>query len=359
MSEPVVNHPAAQRLPGLDWIRGAAALWVLFYHVDITLQKSKYFGLPPLSLITSVGYRGVELFFLLSGFVMARMYDARSHRSWNDAAAFGSRRLLRILPAYLVVFLPLFTLAAWKGVGAPLTAPVDMQLFLWNAFLLPRDDLTTYIPVSAWTLTHELMFYALFLFAFVSWRLFVALISLWAALCLVCVVFGIKLENWQMQTSGFNVYFLLGIICSRVAALLRGWRAGLSLLAIACLTLAILLEGGRLAGWGEALVSAQLAYALAFFLVICVFGGEHLRLPKPVERVANYLGRISYGVYLVNYPVVVVVAITGKALGLSNQVTLVSSVAAMALTIVTADVIYRYVERPSIAFGKRLFRRPQ
>lgn len=37
------------RLASLDWLRGIASLWVLFYHIDITMQKEKYFAAQPLS----------------------------------------------------------------------------------------------------------------------------------------------------------------------------------------------------------------------------------------------------------------------------------------------------------------------
>ena len=353
---PLLADPQS-RLPGLDWIRGLAAMWVLLYHVDITLQKAKYFGLPALSPFTSVGYRGVELFFLLSGFVMAKSYDASHNRSWNAAASFAVRRVLRIFPAYLVVFLPLFAVAAWKGVGAPPDVPVDVRLFLLNLFLLPRDVLTTYIPVSGWTLTHELMFYALFMVAFLSWRAFMVLLTAWAAVGVGCSIAGVHLAGWLMVTSGLNAYFLLGVLCCRLtpprASALHSVAMPSSLL---LLVLAVFLEQG---GWAQdrgGFLTAG-AYAGAFFLLVLALGHPQVHLPCRLKVVADRLGNISYGLYLVNYPVVVVVALACKAAGLGDHATMIVLVASMALSILLADLLHRSVEQPAIRLGKRLVRK--
>ena len=352
-------EPMRARLPGLDWIRGIAATWVLLYHVDITLQKAKYFSLQPLSTFTSVGYRGVELFFLLSGFVMARTYDAQVDKAWTGAISFAVRRALRILPAYIVLFVPLFALAAWKGLGAPPNVPVDGWLFLSNLLLLPRDDLTTYIPVSAWTLTHELMFYVLFVVAFLSWRAFLCLLTAWVAVCLGLAVAGVHVDGWRMVTSGLNAYFLLGVLCSRLALpSARSWDAVLPLLAVVLLGLAISLEGGLFGSSRTVTYTMQAAYAGAFFFTVWSFASERLRLPPLLGRAADFLGRVSYGIYLVNYPVVVGVALLCKALGMQAQATVFVATLSLVFSLVLAEMLYRYVEQPGILLGKRLFRRP-
>lgn len=346
------------RLAGLDWLRGAAALWVLLYHVDITLQKAKYFSLPALSPFSSVGYRGVELFFLLSGFVMARTYESSKGQALTGAASFAVRRVLRIFPPYLVVFVPLFVVAAWKGVGAPQGMPVDAQLFLRDLFLWPRDDLTTYIPVSAWTLTHELMFYTLFLVAFFSWRAFLVLLTAWGGACLAFSLSGSHPSGWRMLTSGLNAYFLLGVICHhltpvRVRVLHAvAWPGSVLLLA-----LAILLEH---AAWWQGEFGALTAgsYAGSFFLLVLALGHRQLHLPGRLEGVADYLGRISYGLYLVNYPVVVAVAMICKARGMDAGATVTVLIASLAASVALAGLLHRFVEQPGISLGKRLFRKP-
>lgn len=349
---------ASARLTGLDWIRGAASLWVLVYHVDITLQKAKYFGHPPLSLLSSVGYRGVELFFLLSGFVMARAYSARTAGSLTQATAFVIRRLLRIFPVYIVVFLPLFAIAAWKGLGAPPDIPMGMDLFFQNLLLLPRDNLTSFTPVSAWTLTHELMFYMLFMVSFISWRGFLVLLAFWGCGSLVLFATGVHIQGWAMQTSMLNAYFLIGLSCALVRwTIPTGWRGGYFALTVASLTLAVGLEGQHFEVVSIGFYMTQFAYAVAFVLVVFGLSRPGVSMPGILESIAGYLGRISYGIYLVNYPVVVVIALLAKKSGLQNNVTLLVVGSAVALSILIADLLYRFVERPAVTYGKTLFRK--
>ena len=86
------------RLPGLDLLRAVAISWVLIYH-------SSLFGLSSQQLwIVRFGWMGVDLFFVLSGFLIA----GQLLRPWAEGLRpsyrrFFSRRLLRTLPAYLVM----------------------------------------------------------------------------------------------------------------------------------------------------------------------------------------------------------------------------------------------------------------
>ena len=97
---------ASSRLASLDWLRGLASLWVLFYHIDITMQKEKYFAAEPLWNLAAVGYRGVDLFFVLSGFVMTLTLYGSKKDSRAGTIDFVIRRIFRIFPLYLLFFFP-------------------------------------------------------------------------------------------------------------------------------------------------------------------------------------------------------------------------------------------------------------
>jgi len=96
-----------REMPGLDALRGVAVLAVVFYH-------GLHWWLPPaisispgvkyLSLLASPGWLGVNLFFVLSGFLITGiLLDTRTHP--NYWKSFYTRRALRILPLYLVTLL--------------------------------------------------------------------------------------------------------------------------------------------------------------------------------------------------------------------------------------------------------------
>ncbi|TGX50372.1 acyltransferase [Sphingomonas gei] len=347
---------SSTRLEALDWIRGIASMWVVLYHVDLTLQKAKYFGLPPLSPVTAVGYRGVELFFVLSGFIMARSYARGAAAGWHDAIDFAIRRIFRIFPLYLIVSIPLFVVAASAGIGRPpADVALDASLFFKNLFLLPRDDLSTFIPVSAWTLSHELMFYAVFLIWFFAPRLFIAALTLWAGLSLVLTLLDVRPAGWQMQTNALNAYFLAGAACSMLGRLGRPrhlWVLGLA--AAMLLSAAISLEAAsRAAG-----IAAHACYAAAFCLIVYCLSFGTPSLPRFIEAPMRYLGRISYGIYLVNYPLVVVIALVCIKAGLHAYAVPLVMLGAIGATILVSDLLHRFVERPGIALGRRVFRKP-
>jgi len=350
---------AATRLAGLDWIRGAAAFWVLFHHLDVTLQKEKYFSLPPLSLLTSVGYHGVDLFFLLSGFVMARTCRGPAETSWRPAKAFLARRLLRIFPAYLTVFIPLFIAATWFGVGAGDGASTGSTFFVKNLFLLPRDDLTTFIPVVAWTLSHELMFYGIFLTSFFSWRLFMGALSAWAAISVGLYLSGTNIPGWAMQTSWMNAYFLIGVLCAQIKLEINPRKLKL-LLSVALLSLAaaIQLEAQQYSQGTAGFYITQLTYSISFSILVFSLGQIQAPTLTPLTKVADYYGRISYGIYLLHYPIIVVIFMVAKKINLDRVYVAPASIAlAIAITTIAADLLYRLIERPAINYGRTLFRK--
>src|SRR5664279_3202225 len=97
----------------LEWVvhlRGIAALWVFAYHIWLALGGLNVrFGLPidfsfGLRSIFRAGYQGVDLFFVLSGFVIAWPYVARRQTRLDryQLADFYQRRYLRIAPIYYV-----------------------------------------------------------------------------------------------------------------------------------------------------------------------------------------------------------------------------------------------------------------
>src|SRR3984885_5777618 len=89
---------SADRLPGLDLLRAVAISWVMIYHCSLFDLVSQD------TWIVRFGWMGVDLFFVLSGFLIA----GQLLRPWAGGerpryARFFGRRLLRTLPAYLVV----------------------------------------------------------------------------------------------------------------------------------------------------------------------------------------------------------------------------------------------------------------
>lgn len=93
-----------RRFAGLDVLRAVAIIWVLFFHAQ-TLSLGS-----PLPMVTELGWMGVDLFFVLSGFLIGRQW--LSQGASPSFSTFYRRRAFRILPAYAVVVAIYFVLPA-------------------------------------------------------------------------------------------------------------------------------------------------------------------------------------------------------------------------------------------------------
>jgi len=143
----------APRLPGLDLIRAVAIAWVMIYHGSL-------FGLTSEDRwLVRYGWFGVDLFFVLSGFLIAGQLlrpFARGERP--DYARFFSRRLLRTLPVYLVVVAAYFAIPGVRD--RPNIAPLWQFLtFTENVPPWPTPGLAL---SHVWSLCVEEQFYLVF-----------------------------------------------------------------------------------------------------------------------------------------------------------------------------------------------------
>ncbi|MBY8849413.1 acyltransferase [Saccharothrix longispora] len=161
MSTPNARRPP---LPSLTGLRFLAALLVFFFHM--TLFDSPIPPNDPVNpfadqglaeglewFFSKAGYLGVSFFFVLSGFVLTwSSVDGEPMRS------FWRRRVLKIFPNHVVVFLA--AMALFAGTTTPVSDWLA-NLFLLHSF---SPDPTVYVNVNppAWTLCSELLFYLLF-----------------------------------------------------------------------------------------------------------------------------------------------------------------------------------------------------
>ncbi len=153
-----IQTPAQRKsmLPALTGMRAIAALNIVFFH----FSDPKNFG--PLAPVVDNGYVSVSFFLLLSGFVLSYNYRERADAGKMDARKFWVARFSRIYPVYI------FSLVVSLGMlmdeyhaqtrGHFITGMVLTPLLLqgWDPML------STFWNTPAWTLTTDLLFYALF-----------------------------------------------------------------------------------------------------------------------------------------------------------------------------------------------------
>ncbi|MEH6437367.1 acyltransferase family protein [Massilia sp. DD77] len=184
-----MNH---QRLPGLDLLRALAILWVMAYHLA---SHGPSFG-PVLRPLVELGWMGVDLFFVLSGFLVGgQVLAARASRGGVDWGGYLLRRGLRVLPAYLAVLALYLWLPSWRE--SPGMQPA-WQFLSFSANLFP-DYFRNRAFSHAWSLCVEEHFYLLLPLAVVVLARRPSLRK--SALCaLALLLAGIALRAWAWRT---------------------------------------------------------------------------------------------------------------------------------------------------------------
>jgi peptidoglycan/LPS O-acetylase OafA/YrhL len=144
-------HVPAHRIHGLDTLRALAIVLVFMYHYMVFVSRENTFG-----FLSQVGWVGVDLFFALSGYLIAnQIFGAlRSGRDFS-LGRFYARRLLRTLPNYYVV-LALYFLWPWFRNGSELLPLWKFLTFTQNYELRPGTAFS-----HAWSLCIEEQFYLL------------------------------------------------------------------------------------------------------------------------------------------------------------------------------------------------------
>jgi len=137
-----------ERQPGLDLLRALAIIVVVIYHAAL-------FGFELPGRIDRFGWIGVDLFFVLSGYLIGGQLLAPLARNERmKLGRFFARRVLRIMPAYFVVLAVYFLLPSWREYP-------DMSQPLWK-FLLSVQNIALHGGTAfshAWSLAVEDQFY--------------------------------------------------------------------------------------------------------------------------------------------------------------------------------------------------------
>jgi exopolysaccharide production protein ExoZ len=283
-----------RKLRSVQVLRGVAALAVLLRHAHV------FPG----------GAVGVDVFFVISGFIIATVMRGRT------AAEFYRDRLRRIYPAYWVAMVPWLLLAIWGGLTTP--ERTLSSLTLWPVYSTYAEP---YLRV-AWTLSFEMLFYtAAALAILTSARVPLALF----ALCFAGnLIYPAPLLAFTGSPMIFE--FLAGVALTKAS---RSEQAAVFMLPAALIAVAlapIFDEIGlahplsRIALWG--IPSAAIVYSA-------------LSLERFVTRWVNWpvkLGDASYSLYLWHFLICA----------------LFPAVAAIPLSIAAAFASYRFIERPML-----------
>ena len=168
MGQQVPRVQGSERILELDGLRGIAIALVLYFHCFHEVIKGPLRAVLSLLILPGQsGWTGVELFFVLSGFLIGGiLLDTRS--STNYFRAFYTRRFFRIVPAYMAFLIAYYSISAiaaaadirslqWEEAwAAPWYVPL---LFLYNFWIVINRDWSPVALSILWTLSVEEQFY--------------------------------------------------------------------------------------------------------------------------------------------------------------------------------------------------------
>ena len=344
------------RVESLDILRGLMALAVAFYHFTTVIpvfQPGRFMAYTS----AKAGNYGVQGFFIISGFCFFYLYTGDSFRG-RGLWTFHLKRFLRIAPLYYAaVFANLI-----MGLGmARFSSPrlVAENLTLTFGLFQPNHALVQ----GGWSIGIEYVFYLAFpLLAWAAsrWRPFLGLGALGLlALSMHYTLFVVPYApragdmNFHAYVEVGNhafLFFLGGLIAQ--ARLRWSWRltrtgflilAGLLSVAFAC----------RYRNFYDHFVVLQgfprYYFAFICFGLVAVFAFRDFS-PSPWKRAGVFLGDISYSVYLL-HPFAQEALSHWAPKGLPPALAFILG---LAMTLGLATLTHRWIEKPAMAWGKRL-----
>lgn len=284
---------AESRNRSIQGLRGLAAAMVLVFHIQMMGAKGEFWDELPLgNWLHEIGPIAVRLFFFISGYlIVGSLWKS------GDIRRFAMNRVLRIYPVFLVLHLVMFTLGPvvnyeWVGgssgdtMGRLMGDPLAWTFhFLSNLFFLPGLFPLPIAQQNAWSLSYEALFYLMAAFMFIAWSRYDQIhgrVQWWFGWTLMLSFCLYDADGW---------FFLIG-----VAVWWLQKEGRLKLPKLGPLDLFSLVGGFVLFHAGQKALSA-IILSLFFIMVVLEQGWSR---PLLQSRVMNFLGTISYSMYLVH-----------------------------------------------------------
>jgi peptidoglycan/LPS O-acetylase OafA/YrhL len=329
--------------PDIDGLRAFAIIPVLFFHA----------GVPGLD----GGFVGVDVFFVISGYLISRLIYAELDEQRFSIIGFYERRARRIAPAFFAVSLLTFVAAAL--VLFPTRLVEFCKSLLWSSLAVGNvyfwqesgyfgPEASAQPLLHYWSLGVEEQFYLLFpALAMLIWKWGKARL---AAVLAVIFVLSLIASELMVRHSPEAAFYLLPF---------RAWEllAG-SLLAMRTVPpppTSAIATGAVTAGIGLIIASIFLLSEQTTFpglgallpvagSALAIWGGQRSNTAADALGLAPlvYIGRISYSLYLVHWPVLFFATRLISETGAAARTTLI-----IAVSMVLADLSYRFVETPT------------
>ncbi len=363
------------RLHGLDTLRSCAILLVMMYHYTVVVSRTNTFG-----IFSEIGWTGVDLFFVLSGYLIGNQIFSSLQRQDFSLKTFYLRRFLRTLPNFYAVLALYFLLPGVLGGSTPPE--------LWR-FLSFTQNLGLHTGTAfshAWSLCIEEQFYLILpalalIFMALSGRCKKSMLYAWLLLVAV-ILAGIALRGWLWQNYvhdpetfyHYIYYSSFGrfdeLLPGVALALIRNYHRplwarllqwGNQFLALGLVCVAVLfylfanfhfIEGQgytfTLSAWGYSLMAISFA-----LLVLSALSPTSLLYRCRIPGCAS-LAAWSYAIYLVHKSVYYLLSKPLKQAGIDLESGLALSLMLLA-SLLCGYLLYAVIETPFMRLREKYF----
>jgi peptidoglycan/LPS O-acetylase OafA/YrhL len=349
----------------LQSLRGVAALVVAISHMSSVYAISSALRISIDAVFNA--HASLIVFFVLSGYVLTASLMRRG-LTRSSVLSFYVGRLFRLFPALWAasaiagLFLWFFPPRAIPGVTFWFALYLEAAP-TWPKVILAAFAIDKCLIMPVWTIFIELMGSALMPLMV---RLAVVRASLfpWLVLSLGCGTYFLARAPHRLDSLGYMFDFALGVLLAS-----RSWKFfsdGLNFKLPAAVFLLIFfrflwftaLRGHPIPlydGYDDPLPT--LVEGVAAFFVVGALSSERGQTPILRGRMATWLGDVSYSLYLIHFPVILLVAklishLSANALPATTNAALLIAVA-LPISLLLATLLHRYVEVPGIAWGKK------
>jgi peptidoglycan/LPS O-acetylase OafA/YrhL len=359
------NGTDKDRYVFIDGLRGIAAMMVVFDHLVLCTVMSPALGLilpGVVGLSCAYGRHGVQIFFVISGFVIA--HSLRHIEPTGRAIGnFILRRQLRLDPPYWFALVMVLIIAAVESRIPSLAAreTYGPRTILVNMAYLQYATQATQMLAVAWTLCLEIQFYLVFILILGATRLVSGEVTrAKTPLVATLLVFGLGLVSLAFSTNqevdqrfflGFWSYFACGVLCYWA---LRGRLHSSVFWAFIGANIAAMVWHHHNPAHAQVVFDSELTCVLISSTLFLVGNAGHLTdwLGDPV---LGYLGRISYSLYLVHFPILTLVMQVGyKVTGKNPWAGLAWLLVALACSIAGGHIVHTLIEGPSMRLASKL-----
>ena len=338
-----------KELSGIQYLRGLAAMLVVAEHANLVIGLPKYFDKQPIPFEFYGGPAGVDLFFVISGFIIAYItLDPSSLQPRVRIVDFLWRRFARIVP---FLWLCVAGYAALRFLGRD--GSFEFAPYLRALTLFPVGPVN---PSQAWTLRHEFLFYLVFTSVFWHSGLRFVLIGVW----MLSPIFFFSMSGSAPATivgelldflfNRLNLLFGFGFLISLAYLQRPQWFVGSMSNGMAVLTglcglylLLFVLTSYTHLNTADVILAG---FGASLILVVALRVRAELE-PGLIDRAGHALGDASYAIYLTHGGIISAVLGVWSRLAPNTSVFLVLFVC-FAGSLGIGLFIHRYVERPMV-----------